>query len=513
MAAPTQVRAEAILEGTVILRWLPTQARTLDVYRSIDGTTYAVVASIDKLDDVQYVDEGLANKTKYWYKLSDDVGATFSAVVTVVTYSITASVISATAQIPINLTSTEELQWHLRELDNKNTHENDPCDLCILDGALVLNCGSGCNWFRVVVDQDINSISIIGCEDCPPVDFVIPAGATRSICGWPMGCEYTRDECFDAPLYGGLLGRTAKTNGLSYGGYGGMGGGGRLKVETCPCKSALDITAQHTFGCITDCLRIQCCENNCALACGQTTKLKACGGLAPYTWTKTGSVTLSAGKAGVTNKVTSTKVPVGNTPGVFPTTTAYGKATLNSGGIGSMDNGCGGQTFNVSNLIAGARMTSLYNCDFTEITNLAGQQSSGCFGLSHVCNNVSYTDLGNLCDGSNAHVVNINCAVGITLGFQLPGSTITGDSSGYFTPIGSGNGSGCPGAATGSWGFSMVIPSSPGVFNTNMGTTGFIDLRNQAMRDAGCGDSCDQGATTVTVTDAAGATSTIVLAV
>jgi hypothetical protein len=254
MAAPTNVRVEAIAPGTTIVRWTYSGASALKVYRSTDGSSYSVVATLTS-SDTQYIDESLAEHTKYWYKVSDDNGSTFSSVVTVMTYVLDSRA-SRVNQTSLNTFSgsPEDVAWQLQEAENKHNLEKTPCDVCLVEGSMVLDCSTGCNWFRVVVDQDINSISIIGCETCPPTDFIIPPGETFGLCGWPIGCEYTRDECFDAPVSGGTGGRTAKTNGLSYGGYGSTGGGPSIPTQSCPCDSALD------HNCTTDCLRIVCCD-------------------------------------------------------------------------------------------------------------------------------------------------------------------------------------------------------------------------------------------------------------
>lgn len=254
MAAPTDVRVEANAIGQATIRWTYPGASSIGVYRALtSGGSYTLVGTV-LVGTVLFVDETLAEKIQYFYKLSDDVGGTFSSIVNVISYTIES--IHGANQAAFNsfASTPEDLAWQLQELNNKNTLENTPCSVCVINGGIVIDCSTGCNWFRVVVDQDINSISIISCVDCPPVDFILPPGETHGICGWPTGCEYTWDECFQAPVTGGVGGRTAKTSGLSYGGYGGQGGGAGAKQQSCPCPSALK------SGCVTDCLRIACCS-------------------------------------------------------------------------------------------------------------------------------------------------------------------------------------------------------------------------------------------------------------
>ena len=56
----------------------------MGVFRSTDGIAYTRVGDV-LVGTTSFTDEGLAADTKYWYKLSDDGGSTFSSVVTVVT--------------------------------------------------------------------------------------------------------------------------------------------------------------------------------------------------------------------------------------------------------------------------------------------------------------------------------------------------------------------------------------------------------------------------------------------
>src|SRR5574337_1711156 len=85
MAAPTDVRVEATSQGTVDLRWTYSGTAFVGIYRSTDGISFSVINNTKKISP--FTDVDLSAKTKYWYKLSDDVGITFSAVVTVWTHA------------------------------------------------------------------------------------------------------------------------------------------------------------------------------------------------------------------------------------------------------------------------------------------------------------------------------------------------------------------------------------------------------------------------------------------
>lgn len=303
----TDFRVEAYATGSVILRWNYSGTASVKLYRSTDGLTYTLVDTI-ALGTLTYSNTGLDDKTKYWYKLTDDLGITFSVVVTVVTYAVNTPRNIANATVMTGRRAKEayasqkdfnELVLALEQEENVKSVESTPCNLCLNDGALIIDCSTGCEWFQVVMDEDINSITLLGCDDCPQVDFIIPPNTTRRICGWPVGCDYFGDECFEAPIDGGPDGRTAKTNGTTYGGYGGGGGGSGPQSPDCPCPPSTVLS-------------IKCCEedNTCILSCSDDTsvRLKACGGLNPYRWS------VASGIVSVTDfaNTTATK-DVGNT--------------------------------------------------------------------------------------------------------------------------------------------------------------------------------------------------------
>jgi hypothetical protein len=255
----TNVRVEATSQQGTRIRWSYSGSNIVRVYRSTTGLSYSEIATITP-GDTSYDDTGLSAKTKYWYRLSDDGGATWSETVTVVTHLARsrrgqkAKFISRRAKDIVTPQDFNETMTALDEEVHTKYVEEDPCPLCIVDNAIVLDCTSGCKWFRVVMDQDINSISVIGCDDCPQVDFVVKPNETRGICGWPMGCDYGSDECFEGRVPGGTQGRTGKTNGVSYNGYGGPAP--QSPPSDCPCPGA---TLE---------LSIVCCEDDCTLECG-----------------------------------------------------------------------------------------------------------------------------------------------------------------------------------------------------------------------------------------------------
>ena len=243
MAAPTNVRVEATSPATTQLNWTNNEANAIKVHRSTDGAAFSIVATLP-LNTVAYQNTGLNSSTKYWYKLSYD-GVTFSLTVTVITHTCPSP---QGSQSEFNLPRFSVADQQSDELNNLAERIEsllagrvltpDECPVCPTDGAIVIDCTKNCDTFVVLVDQNINSISIISCDvqGSGSIEFVVPTG-TRQICGWPGGLSFTGDECFQAPITGprtvsvgfggGKLKPSTARSRVGYGGGGGgVGGGG-----------------------------------------------------------------------------------------------------------------------------------------------------------------------------------------------------------------------------------------------------------------------------------------------
>jgi len=293
MAAPTNLRVESNSQVSALLNWDYPGAADIKVYQSLNGSSYSLIATVDD-DALTYLAEDLSISTKYWYKVSDDSGATFSNVVTVVTQNCVPGAGSMTTfNLPrftheqpsgndLNLMATQ-----VEEVVNQKLLPPDPCLVCITEGAVVFDCTDGCVNFRIIMTEDVNSIAIHNCGQCPEADFIIPPNVSRGICGWPIGCQYGGDECIEGPIPGGPNGRTAKTNGTSYDGYGPAGGD--PEPSSCPCPPVTTLS-------------IKCCEDSCVLNCltNRTAKIKACGGLGPYSWSIAAGIVTLTDAVGVT---------------------------------------------------------------------------------------------------------------------------------------------------------------------------------------------------------------------
>lgn len=306
MAAPTAVSTEALSMSSTILRWTYSGTAYIAVYRSTDGVSYSeatVAATRVATGTTEYTDTGLTAGTKYWYKLTDDLGSTFSSVVTVYTHFCADQNNAQAFQLPRFDEGQEDQSAQLNALAERveralgdSVFDESTCVVCPDDGAVVVDCTNGCNRFVVVADQDINSFSINRCGELdPPIEVYVPPSTTVSLCGFPAGYGWGGNECNEAPISGGTTGRTVNV------GRGGGGDKGSSKPGAPKTKQSAGAgSGGGSGGTRCECvptrkgeLTLKCCTANCSLGCTTTTKtllLKVCGGVGPYTFSHTGSV-------------------------------------------------------------------------------------------------------------------------------------------------------------------------------------------------------------------------------
>lgn len=225
---------------------------------------------------------------------------------------------------------------------------------------------------------------------------------------------------------------------------------------------------------------------SCVLSCGSApVRIKACGGLGPYTWSKTGNCSLSS-TTGIAITVSTTAIGGANPS---PNKIVFIKQVVNAYFV-EETNACGAGN-NTYHLGMSSSQKS-YDCDQIQIfggtpsscghTDTLCLRTTGC-GAGTACG--GFGTLDSSCCGTTPPTAFIDVTVDVT-GANCNGATFTHT---YDVPFPSGTL------------FSPVL----------IGESDFIDLRNTADIAAGCG--CSQGSTTVTVTDAAGVQSTVILAV
>jgi len=181
VAAPTSVRAEATSISTTVLRWSYSGSSGLAVYRSTDGSAYTLVDSSVLSTATSFTDTGLETGTKYWYKISDDLGSTFSSVVTVYTHFCPDQFNNQVFNLP-RFDGDEQQADNLNAMAERiervlgdSFNDPDTCAACPVDGAVIIDCTDGCRDFYVVADADINSISIQRCgAQLPPITLCVP---------------------------------------------------------------------------------------------------------------------------------------------------------------------------------------------------------------------------------------------------------------------------------------------------------------------------------------------------
>ena len=448
MAAPTSVRVESTSQNTATTRWVYAGAALISVYRSPDGITYAEVTVPNTrvaIGTLVYVDVDLVAGTKYWYKLSDNVGSTFSSVVTVITHACTPRAPSGSdlslprfndvgatntlkGELPPGLNAAsaftgdelnttgpyiesnnviqprEEMPHHqpidpqtlddamqqIESVVSDTVLGRQDCQACVEDGAIVFDCATGCSEFETVVSEDVNSITIQRCDDKDiSVNWIVPTG-TFGIGGWPNGQGYSGDEAFRAKVTGP---RTLRTP------LGKSGGGPKSKPGMPRRSTSGGSPGAGSCACIPGSqnqLTIKSCTASNSLSCSTTKslQLKACGGQAPYNWSKTGAVVLSA-SIGVTITVTP---PVNTGSGTHAGAAAYWVDGLTCNGAN-----CSGSVCSAVGVIARGE----YGCDDTWLSALPGYPSpcdrvTNCGGYPAASTfNVCCSGSTQICDNSN----------------------------------------------------------------------------------------------------------------
>lgn len=464
MAAPTNVRVEAESITSVTLRWSYAGTAPIQVYRSTDGVTYtALTTGIVLPGTTEFTDTDLASATKYWYKLSDDSGSTFSSVVTVITHTCAGSTSQDTTQIiPRASGNTVDASTFNTLADRVETSltrfvspDGKTCVACISDGALVIDCVNytDCDTIEITTTENVNSISLPNCENNTfTLKFLVPPNTTVGVGGWPKGIGFTGDEGYRAPLSGGLIGRTfpeAIIRGMNENGMSGRSkpgistagtptGGLSRNTGSCTCtpgsNGELTIKACTLSGGTNPTNSLGC------LNASQGLYLLVCGGRGPYTWSNTGSV--------VRDKDTGTKIKV--TP---PT---------NSG------SGVAGTAYQITG----------YNCNACFSTTCAAVAVDkklliGCDDVVDTCGDSSTTDA---CSPSIPAASSMKCHDGVCSAGQP----------------------------------SCTVPACP---DSGMGNlvTSACDARTAGMISNGCNPCGVQAGATVSVTDALGTVTTVVL--
>lgn len=306
MAAPTEVFVESSSITSATLIWTYSGTGFISVWRALHGGAFTeITPPFDgvKPGTTEYIDDTAETGVFYDYKLSDDNGGSFSDVVSVVIQvcpsNSGSTQFSQTIALPrpqndeeLTAKYMENILAQIEAQTNTQAVPQD-CEVCSVNGAIVFDCSNGCFNFTVVVEEDINSISINQCEE-GNIDWQFPPNTTRRICGWPAGMGFLGGECKNNPVVSGDGGRRmsspfgkgkSKPTASKKGYPKGSGGGGSFG-GSCPCPPNAE-----------NALRIKCCSGSCSLNCssgsGKKLQMKICGGKGPYSVSHTGDVKLS----------------------------------------------------------------------------------------------------------------------------------------------------------------------------------------------------------------------------
>lgn len=319
MSVPSALTVESTTTSTADLRWTNSlvDGTTYNIKRVLAGGTPITIATT-AANATSYTDTTPVSGVDYDYQVCAASTANCTSVVGVVIQVCgllqnevagfnlprvgTAVAIGGGATqeqqiaqevIPLFDQAMQKLETQL----NEQVLNTNPCVICPENSSVVLNCRD-CQDFQVNVTENINSISMVDCTSGEGnIEFVVPPGVTRNICGFPATFGFEGGECsitapagtsLSAPYSGTSRGPQSRGGfmgtDLTQQGTGGGGGGGG---GSCSCSS------------LDGLLKMVAC--NSTKLCSASTKSKeyrACGGIPPYTWSTTnGSVSPATGKS------------------------------------------------------------------------------------------------------------------------------------------------------------------------------------------------------------------------
>lgn len=328
MAAPTAVKVESTATDTIVVSWTYGGASSVKVYRSLDDISYSVIATV-LVGTLTYTDDTLTASTLYYYKLSDDNGATFSATKHATTQTCDtgeATKKPTNAALPragkeVTPAMFNDLATKL-EISQKVTDNVADCVVCIVDGAITIDCAT-CDCTTIYVTEDITSITLQNCSKKCCFELIVAEGATFTICGFPasFGFDKGNDSC-SYTITGGPGGSKYRfTSHQHCDADSGTGNGGPAGLK--PLSITCEATDTGAVGCEIK------CDSNPALNDHQVHCI-ANGGQAPYTWsttkgliwTNTGARLLCAAGKQAPNTIKNDSIlwascPHGSCPGGF----------------------------------------------------------------------------------------------------------------------------------------------------------------------------------------------------
>lgn len=199
-AAASNLIAESNSSSSVTLTWTDNSDNEtgFKVQRALFGGVFSTIDTT-AANVVTYTDETVTAGTRYEYKIvatNADGDATASNTVNVVV-QVCAEDVAQPNTITLDRFEGEGQQsdklnasmQKIEELLARRDMGIQDCLICPSNGAVIIDCSKGCQHFTIAVTEDINSISIIGCDNAPLsiLEFVVPTGTTRKICGFPTG--------------------------------------------------------------------------------------------------------------------------------------------------------------------------------------------------------------------------------------------------------------------------------------------------------------------------------------
>lgn len=317
LSQPTNLRGVSTTETTISLLWNNNHedATGVEVHRALEDGAFSLIDTV-AATVITFLDSGLATGTRYRYKVrATDGSATsdFSNIETVVTQTCNSDTgFNREISLPRFDDEDTKEQWmeqlnqmsqRLEDKFNTQIASDKACDICVVNGAIVLDAGR-CNNFKIAVNAPINSISVINSVPGQHLELVFVPDGTHTISGLPAKVQSNACGTLTDPMIT-TLGILIKLDLITLSdalilcetedksGGEGVGGGTAMAIE---CEQVIGDEDWTTV--LANCALMDCLGGDPKL------NFRVTGGVGPYSWSildldgNTGAVLTISGGAG-----------------------------------------------------------------------------------------------------------------------------------------------------------------------------------------------------------------------